>query len=209
MKQQTDTAFGKMENETTSNDLSMEEILASIRRIVTDDPAADTSQFAAKPASPESIYELTQMVEDDGGIVDIRSAGAIEPTPTPRTQQQPTPAQTPSLQPAQSSPQGRSTQEPDHMISSQFVDAVVSKLSKLTEVNSQVQQAYAASPGHVSLESLTRDIIRPFLHGWLEKNFETLVAKLLKKWLEKNLPEVVERIVNEEIRKITQTSDDL
>jgi cell pole-organizing protein PopZ len=67
---------------------SMEEILASIRRIIAEDAATPSaapaaSSPAAGAAAPEQdVLELTEMVKDDGTVVSI-SAGAAKAPPPP------------------------------------------------------------------------------------------------------------------------------
>lgn len=191
-----------LEKAESTQDLSMEEILASIRRIVTDEPAPETA------AAPQ-ILELTQMVSDDGAVVDIRTAHLPTDYATAETlKTQNTIKKTPPQQGRED--MNRSQKIPaDVLLSTDIAETIAQQLFKLNQANLQAQQTYANGPGGATLESLTRDIIRPYLHEWLDKNFEDLVARLLKKWLEKNLPELVERVVNEEIRKLTLTDEEI
>ncbi len=59
----------------TEQDPSMEEILASIRRIISEDAAADDSP--AEGVDLDNVLELTQMVQEDGSTVDLSPS---EPT---------------------------------------------------------------------------------------------------------------------------------
>ncbi|MBV9522100.1 MAG: DUF2497 domain-containing protein, partial [Alphaproteobacteria bacterium] len=77
----------------------MEEILASIRRIIAEDGESATTATPAGAAAappviaagppprepvldpPDEILELTEMVESDGTVVSIADAQAEEPTP--------------------------------------------------------------------------------------------------------------------------------
>src|SRR5260221_11082536 len=72
---------------------SMEEILASIRRIIAEDgdttaPAAESAApigaAPANAASADDILELTDVVEPDGSVVSLNAAPARpEPAPPP------------------------------------------------------------------------------------------------------------------------------
>jgi uncharacterized protein len=78
---------------------SMEEILASIRRIIAEDAA--TPPAAAAPAAPaeaaaEEVLELTEMVKDDGTVVSL-SAGAKAPAAP--SQKKPTGAEATRVEP--------------------------------------------------------------------------------------------------------------
>ena len=64
----------------------MEEILASIRRIIAEDAA--TPPAAAAPAAPagtaaEEVLELTEMVKDDGTVVSLAAGAKAPPAPSP------------------------------------------------------------------------------------------------------------------------------
>jgi cell pole-organizing protein PopZ len=71
------------------------------------------------------------------------------------------------------------------ILSSQAVDRSLSALSELR--NAMHATAPQSSGPSVTLEDLTRELLRP----------------MLKTWLDANLPTVVERIVKEEVRRIT------
>jgi cell pole-organizing protein PopZ len=62
---------------------SMEEILASIRRIIAEDAA--TPPAAAAPAAPEAeeVLELTEMVKDDGTVVSLSAGAKATAAPSP------------------------------------------------------------------------------------------------------------------------------
>src|SRR3954471_10089742 len=97
---------------------SMEEIVASIRRIISEDtepaepskpgpapaPSAPAPVSAYAPPPPalepmdEDVLELTQMVQDDGSVVDVDDpqdddpwARAMEPEPAPDPEPDPEP----------------------------------------------------------------------------------------------------------------------
>ena len=73
----------------TAAEPSMEEILASIRKIIADDDTAKTDT-----AAPGEVLELTQMVQEDGSVVDLKAASA--PAATPLVPTPPTPTPTPA-----------------------------------------------------------------------------------------------------------------
>ena len=65
----------------TAPEPSMEEILASIRKIIADEntPNATGETFAAA----EDVVELTQMVQDDGSVVDLSAMPVSAPLAWP------------------------------------------------------------------------------------------------------------------------------
>jgi hypothetical protein len=64
----------------------MEEILASIRRIIAEDAATPPAGAAPSPsvgASEQDVLELTEMVKDDGTVVSLAAGGAKAPAAPP------------------------------------------------------------------------------------------------------------------------------
>jgi len=64
----------------------MEEILASIRRIIAEDAATPPAGPAAAPApaaaaTEQDVLDLTEMVKDDGTVVSLAAGGAKPPPP--------------------------------------------------------------------------------------------------------------------------------
>ena len=180
-----------------TQDLSMEEILASIRRIVTEDQPAEVNS-----STSDNIYDLTHLVSEDGKETDVRLVHSVPQSPhsSPQAHAFTHPSETPS------SP----SPLPNHpgLISDKVSGTIAQQLVKLNlaQQGHQVEELVNELRQETTLESLVRDMVKPFIMNWLENNYEPLVVKMLKKWLERNLPELVERIVNEEIRKLTHPS---
>jgi cell pole-organizing protein PopZ len=170
---------------------SMEEILASIRRIIAEDgdPAAATPQAAAPPAAkpaakpahepaPEEILELTEVVEADT---------LAPPPPAP-----PAPAPVvPLVQPRPPEPAPRMTEDTppgDSIVSAATAAASVAALSQITALQSRGEPRgdIGLGAGHLTLEMIVREELRP----------------ILKDWLDRNLPEMVQRLVSLEIARL-------
>ena len=169
---------------------SMEEILASIRRIIADekDTPADVVAEAETPAK-EDVLELTQMVQDDGSVVNVKDdpMPVFEPVaaaPEPAYVAPPPPPPIPPV---------LEKQDADALLSSMATSAATSSLAALA---STVQMERKASfPGFTplgdgakSLEDIVMDLMRP----------------MLKDWLDSNLPPIVERIVQKEVERIAR-----
>ena len=61
---------------------SMEEILASIRRIISEDGDEDTAEEAGREPEPpaeheEGVLELTDEVQDDGTVVNLKTGEEV------------------------------------------------------------------------------------------------------------------------------------
>jgi cell pole-organizing protein PopZ len=177
----------------SSNDPSMDDILASIRKIISDDEAraqVSGGQAAAKaaPATAQAkrddVLLLTDLVEEP--------KGGARPTPLPL----------PRLDPASASdmPQpvvGGQPGEPGHdqaLIAAGVAGVASSAFDRLSQaVQDSVPAPTAPDPGPTmgsgkTLEDLVKEMLRP----------------MLKEWLDKNLPPMVERFVEREIVRLTR-----
>jgi uncharacterized protein len=179
---------------------SMEEILASIRRIIAEDgdaaPAAPVAE--EKPARGEEVLELTEVVEEDGTVVSITAGGkkpfAEPPPPPPPPPPKPMfdveavpPRDEPLPPPPAPPPMPFETDE--RLVSHATEVASISALSQLSGLagRDQLGSLPLGDTGR-TLEDLVRELLRP----------------LLRDWLDANLPQLVERLVQEEIRRMSR-----
>ncbi|MBV9993865.1 MAG: DUF2497 domain-containing protein [Caulobacteraceae bacterium] len=188
-----------MSEQATAPEPTMEEILASIRRIISEDDAPEgEAPAAAAPESPapespaleaaapaaapepepapvaaqapeEDVLELTQRIEAAGETV-----GDIAAYPA----REPEPAPRPAPAPA---PPPKAADEEETLVSETSAMAAASAFTNLTA-------AIALPPAGRTLEDLTRDLLRP----------------MLKDWLDANLPRIVEAKVAEEVERIAR-----
>ena len=181
---------------------SMEEILASIRRIISDDPdtgkgpaaapaaraAAPVAPAAAAPSppppphaapapppQPAEVLELTEMVGDDGKVTDVAETKPSAPPPPP--------------------PPKAAVSDEDKLVSSQTASAAAGALAGLAAASRRPDAAgtlMGLGNGNTTLEEIVRSEMRP----------------ILKAWLDENLPPLVERLVQREIKRITRQVDE-
>ncbi|HYL32253.1 MAG TPA: DUF2497 domain-containing protein [Stellaceae bacterium] len=162
---------------------SMEEILASIRRIIAED-TKDSGKVSAV-AAEQDILELTDRVEADGSVVSLaaRTTPRTETPPIAVAPDEPAPKPAPVPDPAADKP--ATVEAPtESVISAGTAAASVAALSALTRETARA----AASSGDRALEEATRELLKP----------------LLKAWLDANLPPLIERIVREEIARLAR-----
>src|SRR5271170_7592335 len=178
---------------------SMEEILASIRRIISEDadgqkPAAapEAAPPAHEPEQDDDILDLTDRVNDDGSVVSLHRQGDDD---------------FPEL--AQSKPSFSLNDqdlagEKDEISFDQdeFSQALMSGSSSTAAASAfaELEQEMSVPPrpaapagapargGALSVEQLVMDAVRP----------------LLKDWLDHNLPGMVEDLVRAEIERVAQ-----
>ncbi|MGH7001100.1 MAG: DUF2497 domain-containing protein [Stellaceae bacterium] len=140
---------------------SMEEILASIRRII----AEDTKEGGTLSAAAEQdILELTDRVEADGSIVSL----ATRVTPRADTREPPPIAVAP-YEPAPEPPS-------DSVISADAAAASIAALSELTRETARG----AAMSGDRALEDATRELLKPLLKAWLDANLPPLIERIVR-----------------------------
>ena len=173
-----------VESERRAHEPSMEEILASIRRIISEeeqDPpiAAGAPAAAAAPEAPSDA--------DDDDVLELTNVVADEPPPRPRPSLvQPRDDIAFDSGPAPAPPPPREAEFDDEPPGEGLVaDAVVDRAAHAFEALHR-GIAISETPAGGSLEGLVRAMMKP----------------LLKDWLDANLPGIVERVVREEVERV-------
>jgi len=164
---------------------SMEEILASIRRIISEEgggspgseplSASEAEKRSNAPSSPPAdVLELTDVVEPDGSVRTLSK----EPPP-------PVAAKNPS--PPAAGGEGA-------ILSEKTAAASFGSLSELASAVARQEIAHTDMPLGMSertLEGLITELLRP----------------MLREWLDRNLPGIIERIVRREIEKLVRRAE--
>jgi hypothetical protein len=181
------------DSRSANNDPSMDDILASIRKIISDDEARAqmNSQQAAslsgrpaetRPAGHDDVLLLTDLIEDPKP----RADGMAPPIPLPR------------IDPAHAADMPQPAVEPPaeaSLVGAAVVGAATSAFARLNQaVQDSVPPPAAPDPGPSvssngkTVEDLVKEMLRP----------------MLKEWLDRNLPPMVERYVEREIVRLTR-----
>ena len=182
----------------------MEEILASIRRIISEDsepgkqPAAVQATAATKEAE---VLELTNIVHDDGTVGRIDTPAETPPQPRRRAsptarapEPEPVRAPEPRVSRRAAPPERPMRNDPDldmvdkddrdgGILSSQATSAITNAFGALA------RERDVSVGGGASLEELVTQMMRPMLAAWLEEH----------------LPEIVERVVQQEVERAART----
>jgi uncharacterized protein len=187
---------------------SMEEILASIRRIIAEDndapvSADDSPGQDAKPATPaapesaalasqaavpaaakeDDVLELTEVVEDEPPVPSpANDAAAAQSQP-----EEPAMSADPEMpEPHVVSP---AAAERDRLLSNTTAAASVAALTQLVARGPRDKSGELPLGGvDRTLEDMVRELLRP----------------LLKDWLDEHLPGLVERLVKDEIARLVR-----
>lgn len=147
---------------------SIEEILASIRQIISDEDDAPAPAPEPEPVvEDDDVIDLTEVVEEpvlppppQKVELDLRDA---EPDPVPE----------PVYEPA----------EPD--VSDILTDnAASAALAGFMRLSRDTPVARSGNDG-VTLEDIVRDLMKPMLRDWLDRNLPSLIEKVVEKELDK------------------------
>lgn len=191
---------------------TMEEILASIRRIISEDEpepeeaakpaakaAAQTEPDADLEAEPEpepepgpepepdddddEVLDLTQKVNDDGSVIDLNARPEAEAGAEPEADSAPeAPGATREFEPEEESLLAPDTQA-----------STAGTLSQLARAASDQREARTVQVGDGrTLEAIVREALTPELKAWLDAHLATLV----------------EQIVREEIKKMVRRAEE-
>lgn len=211
-----------------NNDPSMDDILASIRKIISDDEArAQVSGGAATPAAAnapgatphrDDVLLLTDLVEDPVEEV----APAPEPTPLPQridpvsASEMPQPT-VPPIEPAIELPVEPAVEPPIASIEPvpvvTLVDPVEAPVKQPVDTLIEPGAAGVASSAFDRLSQAVQESVpAPAAHDPgpavggrnLEDIVKDMLRPMLKEWLDKNLPPMVERYVEREIVRLTR-----
>jgi len=167
----------------SSQEPTMEEILASIRRIISEDDApAEPAAEAAPPPPPEP-----EPIEDD--ILELTDPIISEPEPEPLATvgdidiYSPEPDPEPVYTPPPAAPQ---------------------PVFNRDEIAETLVGATASSAAASAFGSLSSALLMPKDARTLEDVVRELLRPLLKEWLDQNLPRIVETKVEEEVQRIAR-----
>jgi cell pole-organizing protein PopZ len=183
-----------MSNPNDQHEPSMEEILASIRQIISEDgeeaPDGAPQRRATDRAPEPDPLDLTQVVNEDGSVTDLSEPAPDDGPVQSQTPEPPEAFGEPAVEPEPEPNPNPDAEAPaypevpaEELVSPDRADAVQSALGLLS---SRTRVRDTADP--TTLEGLVTEMLRP----------------MLKAWLDENLPRIVERAVREEIERISK-----
>jgi uncharacterized protein len=184
------------------DDLSMEEILQSIRRIIADDDEGRNKEAGAGGNGASNILELTDMIEEDGSVTNLKDApkadasvdvlknidAALVPeAPVREIKLNSQPAAAP-----QAAPKNEAAMDNDSgsLLSKTVENAAMSALAKLNVPETPLQPI--TPPPQFRSGGTVEDLV------------EELLKPMMVDWLNNNLPSIVERIVEREVLRLTR-----
>jgi hypothetical protein len=200
----------------------MEEILASIRKIISEDSTEAAPEVAAAPAEADAdVLELTQEVHDEP-VAPVVVAAA--PAPEPVEEAMPEPESQPDndvvFQSIEEVAVSSEAQAPAHegIFSDKTRKAMEDSFASIQAPNAE---APAPAPAHVQppaampdgasvqavFEKAVRDGFGPVLHQWLGDNSDDVVEKLkplVRAWMDEHFPALLEGAVRAEVERVAR-----
>jgi cell pole-organizing protein PopZ len=170
-----------------SADPSMEDILASIRRILSEDeagpasPAPGEDAESAKEARPAAAMPAAEPLE----LTDDMLVSAPEPATPPAAAAQPDPASPPAPETAPDPAPDMALESDRSLLAPAAAAAAAASVGTLLRAVA-ADRASPVTRGGPSIEDVVREELRP----------------LLKEWLDQHLPPLVERLVRAEIERV-------
>jgi cell pole-organizing protein PopZ len=163
---------------------TMEEILASIRRIISEDDAPAEAAAAPEPEpapvdeapAEDDVLELTDPIEPPAPLESLGDIDVYSPEPEPEPAPPPPPPPEPAPAPAFSR-----DEVADNLVGDHAAGLAASAFGSLSS-------ALLMPKDGRTLEDVVRELLRP----------------LLKEWLDQNLPRIVETKVEEEVHRIAR-----
>jgi uncharacterized protein len=139
----------------------MEDILASIRRILAEDDGSPRSSL--RPSRAADVLDLTEAISEDGTIRHIEPAARLAVSaPLAHADGRVEP-----IAPAHADVE-------DRLLSSPASEAAATSFARLAEVPRDTQLSER------QLDGTVRDLLRPMLQAWLDTHLPALVERLVQ-----------------------------
>jgi uncharacterized protein len=199
---------------------TMEEILASIRKIISEDqpepakPAAGASEQAQESSqkSEPEVLDLTDEIGEDGSIRPV-SAQAQPSGNVPPSRQYDQDVQFANIdEPPETQRASDSLMDPDDLISDSTRSAVGRVFDSLDDDEPATSRAAMPSVSGNSVEAVFQRAIlqafEPTLQQWVDGHQSDILNGLkpiIREWMDQNLPPLIEAAVHQEISRAVRS----
>lgn len=195
-----------MSDTKTEQEPSIEEILESIRQIISDEDQEGAAEEGGTLKGEEDMDKASdiegELEQDDNDAADIEGAleedSAEDVLELKDIVEEGTSADIdidlddPET-PAADIDLNETGDDDGRILSENTEDAAVGSFAKLADnvyVDEDRGSGFVSEPGRVTLEQMTRELLRP----------------MMKEWLDRRLPSLVEELVEKELKKISERS---
>jgi hypothetical protein len=180
----------------------MEEILASIRKIISEDQAEPEKSGAAATAPGQGeILELTNELQDDGAVAPV-AMEAVEPEAAPLRE-------VPRYNAMSAGREGPEMSH-DELISENARQALGQAFDALDHGQTRTieEQTMTAGTLDAAFERAVRSAFEPVLHDWVDSRADQVMEQLkplIRQWMDDNLPALIENAVRNEIARAVRS----
>jgi uncharacterized protein len=176
---------------------TMEEILASIRKIIAEDPPGGEAANTSPPKEDEpDVLDLTHEVHEES--VTVTSVTAPEPVAESSSE---APAANGSAAAVSSSGEGIFSEKARKALNDAFAD--------LDAATSESGNEQVPSMSGLSIEAVFEKAVRetydPVMRKWLDDNTGTLIERMkpvISEWLDTHFPAMLEDAVRNEVARV-------
>ncbi len=183
----------------TEQEPSIEEILESIRQIISEDgtpveaPAAPVKLKAPEPAPQPALRQPPAPKP----VAPPPPVAAPAPPPAPERQPEPILDLTDKIEtefePEAEQPQVNAPrivleevmEDEEHLVSDLTADAAVASLARLLANNMALERELPGKPGPLTLEDMARELMRPLIKQWLDQNLQKIIEKMVAREIER------------------------
>jgi hypothetical protein len=141
---------------------SMEDILASIRKIISEEGSEGARAAPSAGDGDEDVLELTQVVKEDGSLSELDRA-----------------------QTGQGSAAQGGAPAPGGLVSSTTAAAATSSIAALAGSLRREPPGKSVIGGGKPLDALVREALDPYLRAWLDANLGKLVDRVVREEIQK------------------------
>ena len=149
----------------------MEEILATVRRIIAEDELGAGQSSGGSPSAGAEVLELTEALESDGSVRHLAPFGAALHGPDERSAAMPDGR----IEPAAPRPAAKQQTGPP-----EGMEPVAVTRERGPEREPPIRADEPRLGGGGSLEELVRELLRPMLQRWLDENLPGLVERAVR-----------------------------
>ena len=146
---------------------SKEEILASIRKVVSERSEPGRSD----EADESGILDLTQEVREDGSVVDLQTGATVAEGADATAEDGP----------AEIGPEGGAPE--DGLLGAEAETAASAAFASVAEVAAALESSRQS--GGKSIEAAAKEVMRPMIREWLDANLPEIVERLVQREIER------------------------
>lgn len=167
---------------------SVEEILESIKKVIARDNRTEADQVrrrrentgvAERPERPERAVAVEQFDDDGPAPVLELTDAEMAPLATEPEYEEADEAALDSVETADAQPEAPTLASDEPLLAESARSSVRESLTALAMLAEPGARPQIVRSGETSLEGLTRELLRPILAEWLEKNLPGMVDRLV------------------------------